>query len=275
MNFQNELQKQRKAHGMSQEELGEKLGVSRQTISKWEGGTAYPDMLNLMTISDFFGITTDELINGKEELTETADEASDTQENAAASDDDGKSDNSEYISIKNHYEYKSKTEIRGIPLIHVNCGIGSYRAKGIIAVGNISTGVISVGLVAKGFLTAGILSLGIIAMGVLSLGLFAIGCIAGGAVSIAGIAVGIMTLGGVGIGIVSIGGCAIATHVAVGGYSIAPVSIGYIAKGEYTAFVEKLGGLTAISSGQVRELIAMKYPDFPGILTWWATLLFG
>lgn len=54
MKFQYELQRLRKQAGMSQEELGERLGVSRQTISKWENGTSYPDMLNLMTISGFF-----------------------------------------------------------------------------------------------------------------------------------------------------------------------------------------------------------------------------
>ena len=65
MEFNNELQRLRKLKGLSQEELGEQLGVSRQTISKWEKGSAYPDMLNLMTISEFFGVTADELINGE------------------------------------------------------------------------------------------------------------------------------------------------------------------------------------------------------------------
>ena len=57
MEFNTELQRLRKERGMSQEELGEQLGVSRQTISKWENGSAYPDMLNLITISGFFGVT--------------------------------------------------------------------------------------------------------------------------------------------------------------------------------------------------------------------------
>ena len=67
MNFHKTLQRLRKEKGMSQEELGEKLGVSRQTISKWEGDSAYPDMLNLVTISRFFDVSVDELISGQKE----------------------------------------------------------------------------------------------------------------------------------------------------------------------------------------------------------------
>lgn len=75
MKFQYELQRLRKQAGMSQEELGERLGVSRQTISKWENGTSYPDMLNLMTISGFFSVSVDSLVTDAPAPPQPADEA--------------------------------------------------------------------------------------------------------------------------------------------------------------------------------------------------------
>ena len=83
--FSENLQNLRKEKGLSQEELGEQLSVSRQTISKWEKGTAYPDMLNLMTISQFFGVSTDELISGRKEENATEEAEERSQEEAEAS----------------------------------------------------------------------------------------------------------------------------------------------------------------------------------------------
>lgn len=56
----------RKSKGMSQEELADKMGVSRQAISKWESGQSYPDMEKLILLSDFFEVTTDYLLKGIE-----------------------------------------------------------------------------------------------------------------------------------------------------------------------------------------------------------------
>lgn len=50
--------------GLSQEELGNKLNVSRQTISKWELGESTPELEKLISISDFFEISMDELVFG-------------------------------------------------------------------------------------------------------------------------------------------------------------------------------------------------------------------
>lgn len=52
----------RKAKGLSQEELGMELDVSRQTISKWEAGQSYPDFQRLVMLSDYFHMTLDELV---------------------------------------------------------------------------------------------------------------------------------------------------------------------------------------------------------------------
>lgn len=62
MNFNEKLIELRKSKGLSQEELGNKINVSRQTISKWELAQAYPDFQKLVLISDFFGISLDSLV---------------------------------------------------------------------------------------------------------------------------------------------------------------------------------------------------------------------
>lgn len=50
--------------GMTQEQLGEKLRVSRQTVAKWEAGGALPDSNNMMTMAKLFGTTVDYLLEG-------------------------------------------------------------------------------------------------------------------------------------------------------------------------------------------------------------------
>jgi len=56
----------RKAKGLSQEQLAEELGLTRQTISKWELDQSTPDLEYLVQLSDFFGVSTDYLIKGEQ-----------------------------------------------------------------------------------------------------------------------------------------------------------------------------------------------------------------
>lgn len=65
MEFNNKLYELRKQKGFSQEELANRLNVSRQTISKWEVGESTPDMEKLVAISDLFGVSLDELVLDK------------------------------------------------------------------------------------------------------------------------------------------------------------------------------------------------------------------
>ena len=58
------IYKCRRELGLSQEQLAEKIGVSRQAISKWESGTATPELDKLLALSECFGITLDELVKG-------------------------------------------------------------------------------------------------------------------------------------------------------------------------------------------------------------------
>lgn len=64
MTFGERIQLLRKQRKMSQEELGEKLEVTRQTISKWELDQSTPDLDYIISISEFFDVTTDYLIKG-------------------------------------------------------------------------------------------------------------------------------------------------------------------------------------------------------------------
>ncbi|NLV61956.1 MAG: helix-turn-helix transcriptional regulator, partial [Clostridiaceae bacterium] len=66
MEFNEKLQKLRISQNMTQEELAEKLYVSRTAISKWESGRGYPSIDSLKSIAKFFNMTIDELICSEE-----------------------------------------------------------------------------------------------------------------------------------------------------------------------------------------------------------------
>ncbi|MBR3673307.1 MAG: helix-turn-helix domain-containing protein [Clostridia bacterium] len=65
MSLSENLQNLRKIKNMSQEELAEKLNVSRQAVSKWESGNGYPETEKIITICDIFDCSMDELVKGK------------------------------------------------------------------------------------------------------------------------------------------------------------------------------------------------------------------
>ena len=65
-NLPNNLYELRRKAGLSQEEFADRLNVSRQAVSKWERGEAYPDTENLITISEMFKVTIDDLLNAKD-----------------------------------------------------------------------------------------------------------------------------------------------------------------------------------------------------------------
>lgn len=70
MNISERLFNLRKNKNLSQEELANILGVSRQTISKWETGESTPDFDKIIPICEFYGITSDELLSGKKDIVE-------------------------------------------------------------------------------------------------------------------------------------------------------------------------------------------------------------
>lgn len=65
MTLEEQIRHYRKQAGLSQEKMADKIGVSRQAITKWENGTGIPDISNLMAIADLFQISVDELLSGE------------------------------------------------------------------------------------------------------------------------------------------------------------------------------------------------------------------
>lgn len=68
MELKDKILNLRKTHGMSQQGLADQLGVSRQSVSKWELGESYPDINNVIVLSEVFHVTTDYLL--KEDISE-------------------------------------------------------------------------------------------------------------------------------------------------------------------------------------------------------------
>ncbi len=76
MNIADRIQSLRKTRGISQEELADRLGVSRQAVSKWESEQSIPDIDKIIIMSDFFDVTTDYILKGietKKKLSEQVD----------------------------------------------------------------------------------------------------------------------------------------------------------------------------------------------------------
>lgn len=105
MDFNNRLYQLRKQKGFSQEELANRLNVSRQTVSKWEVGDSTPDMEKLIAMSDLFDVSLDKLVMGKEDKTE---------EGATAKSDFAVVLNEKVLTNKNKKKAKSALKIAGI-----------------------------------------------------------------------------------------------------------------------------------------------------------------
>ena len=65
--MKDKLQLLRKQNGYSQEQLADKLGIARQTLSKWENGQAVPELGNLISLSNLYGITIDRIVKEDDE----------------------------------------------------------------------------------------------------------------------------------------------------------------------------------------------------------------
>ena len=67
MNLKEKLQLLRKQNGYSQEQLADKIGIARQTISKWENGQAVPEINGLILLSDLYGVSIDRMVKENDE----------------------------------------------------------------------------------------------------------------------------------------------------------------------------------------------------------------
>lgn len=81
MRFADKLQILRLEHNLSQEQLAERLGVSRQAITKWESGKSYPEIQRLITLSNIFNVKVDYLI--KEDFDEKSIEGKERENSQA------------------------------------------------------------------------------------------------------------------------------------------------------------------------------------------------
>ena len=234
MTFQERLYQLRRERGLSQEALAEVVGVTRQAVQKWESGASRPDMDNLTALADYFDVTLDYLVMGRE--------------SAPAAQPQGQTIiNNYYHPDCWEYEYKSERTLWGLPLVHIHLKNNSLvRAKGIIAIGNVATGVVAVG---------GVFSVGIVSLGVLSAGLLAAGCIAVGAAALGGLAFGWLGLGGIVHSVYGAGGIVEASRIAVGGVTEAPLAIGRVVKGG-TVIQLPEGKVSAETRAAVRAAIS-------------------
>lgn len=71
MNMSDRIQYLRKQKGYSQEELADKVGVSRQAVSKWESEQSMPDLEKVIIMSELFEVTTDYILKGTEPVSAT------------------------------------------------------------------------------------------------------------------------------------------------------------------------------------------------------------
>lgn len=264
MTFAEKLTELRKQKGWSQEELGDKLDVTRQTVSKWELGLTTPEMEKLLAMSELFGITTDELIKG------TAPERTSPL-------DDKLPEGTEVVFVEKRrkfgFEYKSEKTWRGMPLVHINLK-GAARgvfaiglaAKGIIAIGLASLGVISIGLVSVGALTfAMFAALGVISSGAASIGILSLGGVSVGVFSMGGVSAGVFSFGGISAGWLSLGGMSVGTY-AFGGVVEGEIAVGGTASG-IIAIGESVDGDIAlnlpVTAEEFRAAVAARLPNTP------------
>lgn len=117
----NRLLNYRKQHGLSQEELAAKIGVSRQAVSKWERAEASPDTDNLIELAKIYGVTLDELISGTKEETENSEQ---TEKKQGADEGQSEKPPRDKVSFKNgihvHSRNGDKVDISFNKGIHVH-----------------------------------------------------------------------------------------------------------------------------------------------------------
>lgn len=260
MEFRERLFELRRQAGLSQEELANLLGVTRQAVQKWEAGTSRPDMDNLTALADYFHVSLDYLVTGREASGSPPPQGCGTALPTPTV-------IHHYHHEGWHYEYKSERTLWGLPLIHVSFGRGHHWARGILAIGNIATGFVALGGIAAGLLSLGGVSFGLLlALGAVTLGGVSVGGVALGLLAWGGIALGWLAVGGCAVGVYAAGGVAAASRVAVGGVASAPLAIGRIADGAKTILVP-LEGLSDEALMEAHAAITEACPDAPFFVT--------
>lgn len=196
--FARTLAQLRRQAGLSQEQLAQRMDVSRQAVGKWEAGQSMPELDKLIALAELFGVSLDALVRGEA--------ANGIDPDPAAAPCASGQPGQQVVYLLPGYEYKSRRSWHGLPLVHINLGYGRYglglrRAHGVIAIGNVATGIVAVG----GF-GLGVVSFSGIGLGLLSLGGIALG----------GLAAGWLAIGACALGCYTVGAAAVAARAAVG-----------------------------------------------------------
>lgn len=299
MKFCDKLIVLRRGKGYSQEQLAEYLGVSRQSVSKWEAASSMPELSKLIQMSELFGVTIDYLVKENQTERQYADkeaegskfEMDETQKRLLERLE--KMEEQQKCNIK-EYEYKSKRTLWGMPIVHIHTkclrtgllfisGVGARtgmigwegdltaKAEGIVAIGNSASGLLAIGILAKGLVSIGVFSLGILSLGILSCGLLAGGIICLGAGAVGVVSIGIISMGVSAVGIYSTGCAVLAKEVGTGVSVCAKTAVavqGQEVKGSFVMLTDHL-----TRKGSVMEFIQMNHPGVPKwilhILTMW------
>ena len=249
MTLGEKLSKLRKEYNYTQEQLADILGVTRQSISKWESDIAYPETDKLVKLGKLFDCSMDYLLN--EDVTEK--QGTEPEENEAF-----------WVKFKKQFhERKSEKMIFGMPLYHIG-----KNAHGFFAVGLKARGVFSVGLMSRGIVSLGLLSLGVISIGLFALGLISVAVIAVGLLAVGSIALGLLAVGAIGVGLISFGalsvGCFSTGALAVGNYyACGDHAYGMIAIGKSVAegsAYSHIGALDSVDKQTVMECLNANVP---------------
>ena len=247
MDFSEKLIRLRKQHGMSQEQLADRLNITRQSVSKWESGGTVPELSKLIALSEMFDVSIDYLVKDYIEEERPAGLRDDYGNRS----EDAKRLEEKVDSLARYvrgYQYTSKTKIAGIPLVCIRLSRRMGKegvAKGIIAVGNVAIGVLSFGCFSVGIVSVGAAAAGVAALGAAALGILVLGAFA----------VGIFALGSAAVGIYAFGASAVGKEIAVGAAAFGDTAIGESVQGVHCL---KVTG--AVKAREVEEFIMTYHP---------------
>ncbi|MGN0820021.1 MAG: helix-turn-helix domain-containing protein [Christensenellaceae bacterium] len=243
MTLGEKLTKLRKENNYTQEQLAYVLGVSRQSVSKWESDIAYPETDKLLKLGKLYNCSMDYLLDQNTQTTEKT-----VVQNS--------------FNLKSFYfERKSKKTLNGLPLWHINIGLGR-TAKGVFAVGLCAKGIISLGVFSFGVLSLGCFASGLFALGAFALGIIAAGAISVGVISFGAICLGLLAVGALAVGQFSVGALSIGNFLAIGDNARATIAIGK------SQAVGTLYQASAITADNRQEIIKLLDQNVPAVFVW-------
>ena len=122
---------------MSQEQLADRMDVTRQSVSKWESGSAMPELGKLTALSELFGVSLDYLVKNYIEEPEMAKPALDNDTAARLE------EKVDALASRNHLQPQPAGKIFGLPLVSVRFGHDRHPCRENTAVGVIAIAIAS------------------------------------------------------------------------------------------------------------------------------------